>query len=426
MQFNIIRRGVCAIAVAALASGGFVSAAMAQSVTVNFLSAQNDDVFQPVIDAFEAANPDIDVVHQTVPFDELNTAIETRVARGDGTIDIYAADTPRIPAFASRGYLLNLDDTKDEITAAVPSAVELELVSHRGSVWAYPMWTSTQLMYFNRDLLKAANLDMPDGGTSARMTWEQVTENANAAKDAGAEWGMMFQQVDRYYQLQALFESSGAGNGLTGDDLLEPDMNGDKWVETAQWYADIFENGLAPRGVSPSQTDDLFARGKVAYYVAGPWAIAAFNAAEGLDYGVAPHPYFEGGKQVTPTGAWALGINPHADNLEAAKKFAEFVTLTAEGSFLTTKNFPLIPVNSGGFEKYGVAIGEMTPKIGPALDIMAHEGMETAVARPRTVGFVAFETEMNRMFSDVRNGADVKQALDDTQSRLSGLLPRQR
>lgn len=423
MYFSKLRRGVLVLALAGL---GSTSMAVAQTVTVNFLSAQNDNVFQPVIDAFEAANPGIDVVHQNVPFDELNTAIETRVARGDGSIDVYAADTPRIPAFASRGYLLNLDDARARIESEVPSKVEIELVSHNNSVWAYPMWTSTQFMYYNRDLLAAADVAEPSGDPANRMTWEQVVADAVKAQAAGAEVGLMFQQVDRYYQLQPLFESSGAGNGLAGDDLLEPEVNGEDWMKTAAWYGSIFEKGIGPRGISPAQTNDLFARGKVAFFVGGPWAIAAFNAAEGLNYGVAPHPYFENGAEITPTGAWALGINPHADNLDAARKFAEFVTLTTEGSFLTTENFPLIPVNKGGFAEYGKAIAAMTPKIGPAFDIMSHEAMNTAVARPRTVGYVAFETEMNRVFADIRNGADVKATLDDAQARLTGMLPRQR
>lgn len=409
-----------------LSVGLFAAMPAAAQTTVNFLSAQNDDVFQPVIDAFEAANPDIDVVHQTVPFDELNTAVETRVGRGDGSIDVFAADTPRIPAFASRGYLLNLDDRRAEIEGAVPNAVEIELVSHDGSIWAYPMWTSSQLLYYNRDLLEAAGVEPPSGDPADRATWEEIVSNARQAQEAGATWGVVIQQIDRYYQLQPLFESAGAGSGLTGDDLLEPALMSDEWVATAEWYGELHESGAAPRGIAVSQTDDLFSRGEVAYFVGGPWAIGRFNGAEGLNYSVAPHPYFEGGEPVTPTGAWALAINPSADNLEAAQKFVEFATLTTEGSFLTTENFPLIPVHEGGFAEYSKAIGEMTPRIGPAIDIMAYEGQKTAVARPRTVGYVAFETEMNRAFGDIRNGIPAVEVLEQAQQRLERMLPRQR
>lgn len=404
---------------------GFTGTAASQT-TVNFISAQNDDVFEPVILAFEAKNPGIDVVHQTVPFDDLNTAIETRVGSGDGSIDIFAADTPRIPAFAAKGYLENLDDVRERIEAAADNAVEMELVSYDGSVWSYPMWTSTQILYFNRDLLKQAGVDMPGGTPDERLTWETVVENAAKAQESGATWGLMFQQIDRYYQLQSLFESAGAGSGLTGEDLLTPELTSDAWAKTAQWYADIFENGIAPRGISASQTDDLFAQGDIAYFVGGPWAIARFEGVEGLDYGVAPHPYFKDGDPVTPTGAWALGINPSADNMEAARAFAEFATLTKEGAFLTTQNFPLPPVNQEAFTDYSAALSDLTPKIGPAIDIMSYEIATTAVPRPRTTGYVAFETEMNRIFSDIRNGAEVDETLEQIQKRLARMLPRQR
>lgn len=401
-----------------------LSAAAGAQTTINFLSAQNDDVFAPVIEAFEAANPEYRVVHQSVPFNDLNTAVESRVGSGDSSIDVYAADTPRVPAFASKGYLVNLDDEAEAIEAAVPNPVEIDLVSHDGSIFAYPMWTSSQLLYFNRELLDAAGIAYPDPAPEDRLTWEQLIADAEAAQAAGATWGFMFQQVDRYYQLQPLFESAGAGSGLTGDDLLEPALTGEKWIETAQWYGDLFESGLAPRGVTPAQTDDLFERGELAYFVGGPWALNRFNQVDGLDYGVAPMPYFEGGEPVTPTGAWALGINPHAANLEGARKFAAFATLTAEGSYLTTVNFALMPTNAEGFERYQGRLAEMTEKVGPVLDIMVYEMANTAVVRPRSVGYVAFETEMNQAFGDIRNGADAAEVLEQTENRLARLLAR--
>ena len=66
----------------------------------------------------------------------------------------------------------------------------------------------------------------------------------------------------------------------------------------------------------------------------------------------------------------------------------------------------------------------MTDKIGPVIDIITYETQNTAVGRPRTVGYVAFETVMNKAFSDIRNGAEAKAALDDAQSQLERQLAR--
>src|SRR4029079_2147125 len=128
----------------------------------------------------------------------------------DTSIDLIHADTPRIPAFASKGYLLKLDDQRDAIEKAVPNPVDIEQVTYDGSLYAYPMWTSTQLLFYNKDLLEKAGVEPPSQDPATRLTWAQLIENGAPAQKGGAEWGLSFQQVDRYYQLQMLFESAGA------------------------------------------------------------------------------------------------------------------------------------------------------------------------------------------------------------------------
>lgn len=412
------------VAGAFLAAFALAGPAGAQETTLNFLSAQQDNVVQPMIDAFEAANPDIKVVHQSVPFNDLNAATESRIGQGDTSIDLIHADTPRVPAFASKEYLLNLDDRRAEIEAAVPNPVDIEQVSWNGGLYAYPMWTSTQLLFYNKDLLEQAGVEPPTTDPANRETWSQILEKAAAAQTGGAEWGLTFQQVDRYYQLQMLFESAGAGPGLTGDGLLTPAVNTDAWVEVADWYRQTFEDGLSPRGVTPEQTDDLFINGQAAFIVGGPWAIGRYDKNPDLNYGVAPVPYFEGGKPVTPTGSWAISINPHSEKIDAARKFAEFVSLDPEGAYLSVSANPLPPVNAEAYKKYAEGMASMTDRIGPVIDIITYETQNTAVGRPRTVGFVAFETVMNKAFSDIRNGAEAKGALDDAQNQLERQLSR--
>ena len=65
--------------------------------------------------------------------------------------------------------------------------------------------------------------------------------------------------------------------------------------------------------------------------IGGPWAIGRYDSNPDLHYAVAPVPYFDGGKPVTPTGSWALSINPHSEKIDAARKFAEFVSLERRG-----------------------------------------------------------------------------------------------
>ncbi len=402
----------------------FASQARAGQTTVNFLGEALPEIFAPVIEAFEKANPDIKIQYQQVPFEDLNAAIQSRVGQGDSSIDVFEADTPRIPAFASKGYLKELEFLRPQILAAVPSETAINEVSYKGKLYAFPMWNATQMLFYNRDLLKKANVPEPSAKIEDRMTWEDFNELARTVqKNAGTKWGWTFQQIDRYYQLQPLFESAGAGPGLTGPDLLTPDLTGEKWVKTAAWYGSIYEEGLAPRGITAYQSYDLFSNGECPFIITGQWSINRFLKA-GVNFGVVPMPYFAGGKPVTPTGSWSLALSPHAANPEAALKFLEFATLTGEGSALTVAVNPFIPNNAEGIKIYMKVMEEIEPKVGPVIDLLTYEMANTAVGRPRTIGYVAFETVMNKAFSDIRNGADAKQVLEEAQRQLTSTLRR--
>ncbi len=424
VQSSRLGARVSLIAFALLSAIGWAGSAGA--VTLNFLAAERPEVFKPVIAAFEAANPGTTVAYTQVPFDSLNAQIQARVGSQDPGIDVYAADTPRIPAFASRGFLLDLSPYEAQIEATA-SRTAVGAISADGKLWAFPMWSSTQLLFFNLDLLAKAGVPPPSAAITTRLTWDAMLDDAVRAQKAGSRWGFTFEQVDRYYQLQPLFESANAGSGLSGPGLLTPDITGPAWIKTAAWYGALFASGLSPRGVSPEQTPDLFANGQVAFFVGGPWNFDKFDAAAKLHFGIAPVPYFTGGHPATPTGSWAIGVNPYAAHKDAAVRFAEFLSVDPEGNFLTVSANPLPPTNRAAYARYIARIAGLSHSIGPAArDIITYEMANTAVQRPRSVGYVAFEDVMNHIFSDIRNGADPSAALAAAQSQLTSTLARVR
>lgn len=417
--------------VVALAATTTAFTANAQDVELTFLSSDGEEVLAPVIAAFEAANPGVTVRVERVPFADLAATIDARIGTGETEIDIVAADTPRVPYMVFRNQLAPLDESVvSQIEALGLNEADLESISHEGVIHSYPLWSSTNLLFYNRAALERAGVEPPSADPNERMTWDELLEKAAAVQaGGGAPWGLMFQQVDRYYQLQPLFESSGAGSGLSGDDMLTPTIASEEWIETAQWYADLFESGIAPRGVSADQTDTMFGSGEIAFFVGGPWAIPRWTESGLTEFGVAPMPYFEGGEPATPTGAWSWAVNPNSDDAEWAHKFLQFATLTGEGSALTVEKFPLPPVHPEGFEIFADRFIANAPEgmaevYSDIMAIAAHELANTACVRPRTIGFVAFETIMNNAFSDIRNGSDPAEVLPAAEQQLTSAFGR--
>jgi multiple sugar transport system substrate-binding protein len=389
--------------------------------TLTFVNAQDPGTFDEVIASFEKDNPGITIEEEVVPFDDLNSTVQARLGGQDPTIDLYDVDAPRLAAFASRGYLEDVSDLAEQAEGKVdPTAVETGTFD--GTHFALPRWTSSQLLYYNADLLAAAGVTPPSADPTQPVTWEDVTTQAAAAQAAGAEWGMTFDQVNRYYQLQPLPESLGGGPGLSGDDMLTPDVDNDEWVEAFSWYGSIFEEGLAPRGVAPEQTPQLFAAGSTAFFVGGAWNVRSFADVEGLNYGVAPFPTFADGEPASSTGSWMTGISPFSDDVEAAKKFLSYMTIETAGAQQSSSSN--IPVQLEAQKTYLDSLSAEGEVFAQIADIIGYELENNAVPRPTTVGYVEFETEMNKAFEDIANGSDARERLEQASAELERALAK--
>ncbi len=393
--------------------------------TITMIGADPASAFAPLISAFEKKNPGITVEYQNVPFDQYNNIIQQRVGGKDASVDIYLADSGAVGSLAEKGFLTDLSEYMPDVEeVSLPTAIEGNL--YRDKLWALPMWTSLQYLYYNKDLLNAAGVSYPSIDSANRMTWEQVIEDGTAAQAAGAQYGLLFDQTDRYYQLQALVESAGGGSGATGDDLLTADVTNDGWVKAMDWYGALFEDGLAPRGIETDQMAVLFGAGKAAYFVGGPWSLTPIGeGSPKVDYGIAPNPMFDGGTPAMPTGSWNIAISPATDDLDASKKFIEFASLDPDGNALSAQEVIIPPTNVESFDAY---VAKIDAEDAPATDGMGaltlSELQEAAVNRPNSPGFTQLQDVVGRAFSDIRNGEDVDSTLKAAQDELQALWDR--
>ncbi len=399
------------------------------TITWLTLSEWGGDVNKVIAD-FEAENPDINVELEQVPFNALFEQIQVRFNAQSSTPDVVSVDVPLVAGYGLRGWLLPLDDafTDEERADWLPSAVEAG--SYRGALLAAPVSTSTQLLFYNADLFAAAGLTPP--GPDDRLTWEEIAELATQlTQDQDGDgvtdvWGFNWEQTNRIYQLQPLPVS--LGGQAIGDDGLTVDgvINSDAWVRAFTYYSDMFNTlRVAPQDTTIPMPD-RFAGGTLAMMVAGPWNINRYNReALSFNWGVSRHPYFADGEIVTPTGSWHIGVNTNSQHPEAAKRFVNWIS-TGIGAETWWRD------GSGDFpaQQSVLALFQSDPQFDmPPLAYQrtaANEAAVNPVPRPVTPGFLEYEQILQNAFSDIMNGADVQEVLNNAVVRITSEMMKYR
>lgn len=414
--------GFAALVVMAALAGGTAGASTSReagggTVTVHFLGAESPSTFAPVISAFEKLHPNIKVQYESVPFGSLTADIESRVGGHDTSVDIYEADSPNVPYYAARGLLVNVDSYRAQMNAAI-SKTSIVPVTYLGSIWAFPLWTSDAFLYYSKAELTKAGLSFPSSSPTQRLTWEELASEAITVQHTGITWGISIEQLTAYYQLEPLPASLGGGTGLTGKDLLTPDITTTPWLKSMDWYQSLFSQGITPKGESFGEASELFIDNKVPFFIGGPWDISAFDSQMGkTKYGIAPLPYFAGGRPYTPTDSESFGLSPYSPNPKAALDFLSFMTLTNSGASLASSlSYPVTPVEHAAFTAQ--LKGFDAEGHSAASAILSYDIARTAIHRPVTVGYVLFESTMDQAFTNISDGANVLKTLNATAAEI--------
>ncbi|MFE5318192.1 ABC transporter substrate-binding protein [Paenibacillus sp. NPDC056579] len=380
-----------------------------------------------VIEEFEKENPNIKVNLQLSPSTKLTETIEIKLASKAQDLDVISVDVPLTMGYSLKGYLEPLDaligaDAKQKwITSAT------EAGSYQGQLMAAPMNTSSVVLFYNKDLFQKAGIAFPSDQLEYRMTWENVVEVARKlSKDTNGDnqndvYGFSFDQVGKAYQLISLGQSKNAkvlsDNGLTATGYT----NSPEMVSAFQFYSDLFNKEKISPKIKREEALDYFISGKVAMFLASTQNMPRIKDA-GMNYGIAPHPYFAGGKIATPTGSWHVGISKYSTKKEAAAKFVKYLTL-GKGSQIWFDENGALPASLELLDQI-----DKDPKYkdfpNSIMKLAAGEARETAAARPKTPGYLEWENNVNKAFEDIKNGSDPKKALDDAATLIDSQLKK--
>lgn len=161
--------------------------ASGDQVELNVIAAQYGQNTQAwwadFVESFNNDNPGINLNVEVVSWNDIYTVVNTRIANGD------APDILNIDVFAdyqADDLLLPAEDYVSEETYAkmYPAFLEQSVVD--GTVWAVPDLASARALFYNKDILDAAGVEVP-------TTWDELTAACEAIKaydDSIYPWGI--------------------------------------------------------------------------------------------------------------------------------------------------------------------------------------------------------------------------------------------
>ena len=382
------------------------------------------DAVQATLDAFMAKYPGVTVELEEYPFAQYSDAIEIKLGSASKDYDVVLTDIPLISNWAYQGWISPVDEyfTEEEKAQFAPALVEAG--TFEGEFFSPPICNSCQAMFYNKDILDAAGIPYPSENPEERLTWEEFADiGKTIVEKLGSEgvYAITFEQVDRPYQTLPIPNSAGgdvfAPDGLTVDGYL----NSDSFVAGMQFYQDIHNAyGIAPKGVSASETVGLFTAGKVAFICSNIYNYKNFSALEGFNFGYTAFPYFKDGVPASPTGSWHISISNYSQDKALAAKLVKFFSLeegndvfvTSRGAFASKLADLDVYATDPQYDEFPLSIFKLA----------SYEAANTAYPRPVSVGYGIFEKVIESTFSDIRNGVDVKESLDSAVDQLNAQL----
>lgn len=251
------------------------------------------------------SHPGIIIDHQTIPYDDYNTKLNTLIAAGE-TPDIFYASDMSALNYGNDGVsqdlaaLYEADGIDVHKKFIAPAIYETD-----GKVYGLAYGVVATIMYFNKDIFDAAGVEYPSQDPANPDTWDQwveklqkltVDQNGKHPGEDGFNpiatrtYGTL--APSWYYHLSAFLHSSGGSffdeNGFA--------LNSEAGLRVIHAVNDLTQKyQVAPTPIAEDALPavaSMFKEGQLATYISGSYEYIDI-AAENPNIGIAPLPMFD-------------------------------------------------------------------------------------------------------------------------------------
>ncbi|HEY8702004.1 MAG TPA: sugar ABC transporter substrate-binding protein [Arthrobacter sp.] len=334
------RTTLAAIALAATASLGLTACAGAAgpaetpdaggktTLSVSVWNYEGTPEFKALFDGYEATHPDVTIEPVDILADDYPQKVTTMLAGGDTTDVLTMKNVIDYSRYASNGQLQEINGVVDSLDKA--KLAGLDAFNLDGKYFAAPYRQDFWLLYYNKDLFKAAGLEEP-----SNITWDKYAELSKKLAGTSADGKKVYGTYQHYWRstVQAIAAAQNGGNLIGGDYSFAKDQY-DMTLDLQKSGA-MMDFGTAKSQKTSYRT--MFETAQTAMMPMGSWYISGIVAAKqagktAVNWGLAQLPQKSAGGGTTTFGSpTAFAVNKNAKHSDEARKFIAWAA-GAEGA----------------------------------------------------------------------------------------------
>jgi len=274
-----------------------------------YTDGNEDVVLRDLLDRFEADNPDIKVVMDTVAYSAILENLPIQLAAGEGPDMARVTDLGGLSQF----YLDLRPYLEDPAYWEESFGPFLDWLRPSGDTdGIYGMMTQLTVTgpFINRTLFEQAGVPVPSD-SSDQVTWQEWAEASRAVAEAtGTDFAMAIDRTGHRFAGPAISQGAqyfdAEGNPVVDDEGFRTMSE-----LLLEWHADgtmPLEVWAGATGYAPA--NELFVNGQVVLYMSGSWQIGQFaeQIGDAFDWQVAPNPCGPAACTGMPGGAALVAI----------------------------------------------------------------------------------------------------------------------
>ncbi|MCH4032451.1 MAG: ABC transporter substrate-binding protein [Lachnospiraceae bacterium] len=255
--------------------------------------------FGKIVDQYnQEKNPDHPVSVITLVWADYYTKLQTAVATGNGP-DLGVSHVSKLYELAKTGAIEPLDDYLNAAGIKLSDYYEqasVDAVTIDGKIYAIPLDTHAEVMYYNLDLLKQAGISEDDvKNISSADDFKALLQKCKDSLPEDVSPLALNSSGDDPFRIWYANYFQKGGADFVNEDATEDTMDADKAKESMEWLKGLYDDGLILPGIDDESA--LFQSGKAAFLFAGTWVTGTFENTDGLNFNNACYPNLFGTNQ---------------------------------------------------------------------------------------------------------------------------------